>query len=207
MRRVLRSVLAPITNKVAGPFYVGSKHFFRTFPSSMVNLSICHPRGTVKYISAEEAMAKIKSDSNVFLHSVACHPTKLTQAMTARHAELKNVNIYHLHIEGSTPWISHPESFLDVSFFVGQNVRKAVQCGRARYIPVFLSEVPSLFSQNYIPLDYAFISVTPPDRHGYCSLGPSVDVSLAAIRNAKMVHTFYSVLLALFPVFCMCDKE
>ena len=71
--------------------------------------------------------------------------------------------------------------------FVGPNIRNAIQHGHGSYIPVFLSEIPRLFSSGTLPIDVALISVSPPDEHGFCSLGPSVDVSLAAVQAAKTV--------------------
>src|SRR5262249_53231287 len=73
------------------------------------------------------------------------------------------------------------------ALFIGPNARQAVNEGRADYIPVFLSDVPPLFARGYVPLDAAFINVSRPDRHGFCSLGTSVDVTLAAVRAAKQV--------------------
>ena len=109
--------------------------------------------------------------------------------MTARGKELKDVNIYHLHTEGPAPYAEseYQENFHVRAVFIGSNVRKAIKEGRGSYIPVFLSEVPLLFRNNKINLDVALISVSPPDKHGYCSLGPSVDATLAALENAEVV--------------------
>lgn len=142
-----------------------------------------------QYTTADEAVKHIESGSHVFIHSVAAAPLHLIEAMTARAAELKNVQLYHLHTEGDAPY-SRPEyadSFFINAFFIGKNVRKAIQEGRGSYIPVFLSEIPLLFRQRIIALDVALITVSPPDVHGYCSLGTSVDVSAAAVETAKMV--------------------
>jgi acyl-CoA hydrolase len=141
-------------------------------------------RGTV-----EEAVSAIRSGDRVFVHSVAAAPQRLIQAMTARAPELENVEIVHIHTEGDAPYAS-PElaaSFHTKAMFVGANVRKAVAGGQADYIPVFLSEVPALFRKNILPLDVAMIQVSPPDKHGFCSLGVSVDVTRAAIQMAVHV--------------------
>jgi acyl-CoA hydrolase len=140
-------------------------------------------------VSAEEAVAVIKSGARVFVHSVAAAPGRLIEAMTARAGELRVVEIVSLHTEGPAPYAA-PElakSFRVNALFVGPNVRRAVEEGRADYLPVFLSEVPSLFRSGILPLDVALVHVSPPDRHGFCSLGVSVDVSRAAVQSARTV--------------------
>jgi acyl-CoA hydrolase len=140
-------------------------------------------------VSAEEAVSVVKSGDRVFVHSVAAAPRRLLQAMTARAGELRVVEIVSLHTEGDAPYAA-PElasSFRVNSLFVGANVRQAVQEGRADYLPVFLSEVPQLFRRGVLPLDVALVQVSPPDRHGFCSLGVSVDVSRAAVQTARTV--------------------
>jgi acyl-CoA hydrolase len=139
--------------------------------------------------TAEEAIKNIKSGNNVFVHSAAAVPKHLVRAMADRHAELRNVSIYQIHTEGAAPY-SNPDykaSFAIKTFFVGANTREMVQTGNGSYIPMFLSEVPALFRKGVIPIDVALISVSPPDKHGYCSLGTSVDISLAATQCAKIV--------------------
>ena len=139
--------------------------------------------------SAEEAVSVIKSGDRVFVHSVAAAPRRLIRAMTARAPELRVVEIVQLHTEGDAPYAA-PElsrSFRVNALFVGANVRAAVQEGRADYLPVFLSEVPQLFRGGLLPLDVALITVSPPDRHGFCSLGVSVDVTRAAVQTARTV--------------------
>jgi 4-hydroxybutyrate CoA-transferase len=140
-------------------------------------------------VSAEEAVAVVKSGSRVFVHSVAAAPRRLIEALTARAGELRVVEIVSLHTEGDAPYAA-PElskSFRVNALFVGPNVRRAVEEGRADYVPVFLSEVPSLFRSGILPLDVALIHVSPPDRHGFCSLGVSVDVTKAAVQTARTV--------------------
>lgn len=140
-------------------------------------------------ISAEEAVAKIKSGDHVFVHTAAAVPQELVRKLAERHSELKNVSIYQLHTEGKAPYASEEcsDAFHIKALFVGQNTRNAVQHGRGSYIPVFLSEAPLLFKKKIIPIDVALISVSPPDKHGFCTLGTSVDTSLAAEKSAKMV--------------------
>lgn len=143
----------------------------------------------MEYITAENAVKIIKSGDRVFLHSVAMTPHTLIDAMCGRNGELKDVEIVHIHTEGPAPYVL-PEmrkSFFHNACFVGGNVRQAVQSGIADYIPVFLSEMPLLFKRGILPIDVAMISVSPPDKHGFCSLGPSVDITLSAINAAKCV--------------------
>ncbi|MGV6861884.1 MAG: acetyl-CoA hydrolase/transferase family protein [Putridiphycobacter sp.] len=139
--------------------------------------------------TAEEAVQIIKSGDRVFIHSAAATPTTLVEAMSARHNELKGVEIVSLHTEGPVPYAKeeYADSFTINSFFVGKNIRPYIQSGRANYIPIFLAEIPSLFKSGKMPLDVALVTVSPPNKKGYCSLGCSVDVSNSAIDNAKHV--------------------
>jgi acyl-CoA hydrolase len=139
--------------------------------------------------SAEEAVKVVQSNDRVFLHTAAGTPNRLVKALTARHAELRNVEIVGLHTEGDAPYAddAYQDSFRISCFFVGANLRKHVQRGRAHYIPIFLSEIPNLFRSGIMPIDVAMVTVSQPNEKGYCSLGCSVDVSNAAIDTAKHV--------------------
>lgn len=140
-------------------------------------------------VTAEEAVAAIKSGDRVFIHSIAAAPQRLIAAMTARAPELRVVEVVSIHTEGPAPYAA-PElakSFRVNALFAGSNVRDAVNEGRADYMPVFLSEIPQLFRAGVLPLDVVLIQVSPPDRHGCCSLGVSVDVARAAVQVAKTV--------------------
>ena len=143
----------------------------------------------VKYTSASEAVKAIKSGDRVFIHSVAMAPQILIDAMVERAPELRNVTIVHLHTEASAPYVEPQyEGIFNLdSFFLGKNARKATQEGLADYIPVFLSEVPKVIRQGIVPIDVALMQVSPPDKHGYVSLGTSVDASKAAVEKAKIV--------------------
>ncbi len=143
----------------------------------------------MKIVTAQEALQVLKSNDNVFIHSVAAAPQALIQAMVGRAPELRNVSIYQLHTEGAAPYTEEQyEGIFNVkALFVGANVRKAVQAGRASYIPVFLSEMPLLFRRGIVKLNVALISVSLPDNHGFCTLGPSVDATKAAIETADVV--------------------
>jgi len=142
-----------------------------------------------KYVTAAEAVKIVKSGDRVYVQAAAATPTVLTKALSERASELKNVEICHLHTEGDASY-ANPElaqSFHVNSFFIGKNVRHTLKAGNGSYTPVFLSELPLLFRKNVLKLDVVFIQVSPPDRHGYCSLGVSVEASIAAIENAKTV--------------------
>jgi acyl-CoA hydrolase len=142
-----------------------------------------------KYVSAEEAVKIVQSNDRVYVQAAAAAPSVLTNALTQRASELRNVEVCHLHTEGPAPYANPElaESFHVNSFFIGKNVRHTLAAGNGSYTPVFLSELPYLFRKKALHLDVVFIHVSPPDIHGYCSLGVSVEASLAAIENAKTV--------------------
>lgn len=142
-----------------------------------------------KYVSAAEAVSVVNPGNRVYVQAAAATPTVLTKALAARAAELRDVEVCHLHTEGEAPYADPAlkDSFHVNSFFIGKNVRHTLGAGNGSYTPVFLSELPRLFRKNVLPLDVAFIHVSPPDSHGYCSLGVSVEASVAAIENAKFV--------------------
>lgn len=142
-----------------------------------------------QYVSAEQAVRVIESGNRVFMHGMGAFPHALSKAMVGRASDLRNVEIIHLHTEGDAEYAKPElsESFFVNNLFIGGNLRAAVNEGRADYIPVFLSEIPALFRKNVLPLDVALVTVSPPDKHGYCSLGVSVDITLAAVQTAKHV--------------------
>ena len=142
-----------------------------------------------KVTTAEEAVKVVKSNQRVYIQAAIAAPQSLINALTARHEELRNVEICHLHLEGEAPYadIKYKESFYVNSFFIGSNVRKTLQQGNGCYTPVFLGELPLLFKRNIVDIDVAFIQVSPPDKHGYCSLGVTVAATPAAIENANHV--------------------
>ena len=145
----------------------------------------------IKFTTAEEAVKVIKSGDHIHLSSVASAPQCLIKAMCerGRNGELKDVHIHHLHTEGPAPY-SEAEFegvFQLDSFFVGGNVRKTTQAGYADYIPVFLSETQKLYRSGAVPCNVAMIQVSTPDKHGYVSLGTSVDATLAAVECADTV--------------------
>lgn len=146
---------------------------------------------TIKFVSAEEAVKVVKSGDHIHLSSVAAAPGILIDALCKRgdNKEFKNVRIHHLHTEGAAPYTEakYEGVFFHQAFFVGGNVRKSVQAGYADYIPIFLSETQKLYRSGVLPCNVAMIQVSPPDKHGYVSLGTSVDATLAAIETAQTV--------------------
>jgi acyl-CoA hydrolase len=143
----------------------------------------------MRIVSPAEAVAGIQSGNEVYIHCAAATPSVLLDALVARAPELRDVGMVHLHIEGPGPHL-RPEMaphFRHRALFVGPNARDAVNDGRADYVPVFLSDVPHLFERGALPLDAVLVNVTPPDAHGFCSLGTSVEAMHAAIRAARTV--------------------
>lgn len=145
----------------------------------------------IHFVSADEAVKVVKSGDHVHLSSVASAPKLLIDALCRRgeNGELRNVRIHHLHTEGPAPYTAPKFSgiFFHQGFFIGANVRKSVQTGYSDYIPVFLSETQKLYRCGALRCDVAMIQVCPPDKHGFVSLGTSVDATLAAIECAKTV--------------------
>ena len=143
----------------------------------------------MKWKTLEEAVEIIQSGDRVFIHGGAATPKQLVKAMSCRAPELRRVEVVHIHTEGEAAY-ARPElaeSFHANALFVGANMREAVGEGVADYVPVFLSEVPGLFRKGIMPINVALVHVSPPDKHGYCSLGVSVDVARAAVQVAEHV--------------------
>lgn len=142
-----------------------------------------------KLTTAEEAVRAIKSGDSVYIQSNAAAPLPLIDAMVASADSLRDVDIIHLLTFGEAPYAKpeYSKSFRVNALFIGPNVRDAVNEGRAQYTPVFLSEVPFLFMSRAVPVDVCLVQVSPPDSHGYCSYGVSVDCTLAARKQARVV--------------------
>lgn len=141
-----------------------------------------------KAISAEEAMKFLKTGDKIFIHGAAATPTPLLEAMVKRN-DIENIKLYHLHTAGPAPFADpiYKDRFFSISLFTGAPMRKAVEEGRADFMPIFLSDIPGLFLSGNIPLDVAFLQLSPPDRHGMCTLGTSVDTAKAAADTAKII--------------------
>jgi len=142
-----------------------------------------------KLTSADEAVKMIKSGDNVVIQPGCAVPLELVRAMVRRKDELENVTIYHILIVGELPYVNPgmEKHFKHKAFFTGANVRRAVQEGRAEFIPIFLSEVPLLFKRNIIPVDVVLLNVSPPDEHGFCSYGVDVGTIKTAAEKAKII--------------------
>ncbi len=141
------------------------------------------------YIPAEEAVKLVKSGDRVFLHGSAATPLHLINTLFKRAHELKNVELVSISTFGDLEW-KNPgvrDAFYMNSLFVSGNVREWANSDKGGYIPVFLSEIPRLFTNGSLPLDVAIVHVSPPDKHGYCSLGTSIDAAWTAVREAKTV--------------------
>ncbi len=139
-------------------------------------------------VAADAAVRCIESGMRVFVHGAAATPTPLLDALALR-TDLKGVRLYHMHTSGPAPFVAreHAGRFLSISLFAADPVRQAIAEGRADYVPIFLSDIPALFMTGRVPLDAALIQVSPPDAHGYCTLGTSVDTALAAARSARLL--------------------
>ncbi|XP_022697980.1 uncharacterized protein LOC111265505 [Varroa jacobsoni] len=144
-----------------------------------------------KTVSADEAVSVVKSGDVVFLHGAAATPRALVPALAehGKKAGLKGVTVCHIHTEGAAEY-NDPSCdgiFRSCSFFTGANCRKAIAEGRGDFIPIFLGEIPLVFHRKIMPVDVAMVTVSPPDEHGYCSLGTSVDTTRAALIHAKHI--------------------
>jgi len=139
-------------------------------------------------VTPSAAVASIQTGMRVFVHGAAATPTPLLEALAVRR-ELEGVTLYHLHTSGPAPFVApeHTGRFLSISLFAGPPVREAIARGQADCVPVFLSDIPTLFRSGRIQLDAALLHLSPPDAHGYCTLGTSVDAALAASQTARYV--------------------
>jgi acyl-CoA hydrolase len=138
--------------------------------------------------SAAEAVSIVKSGDNIFIHGAAATPTPLIEALSARN-DLEDVKIYHLHTNGPAPFAAPDKvgQFRSISLFTGQPLRQAVSENRADFIPIFLSDIPQLFTSGRIQIDVALLQLSLPDAHGLSSLGTSCDAAKAAGETAKVV--------------------
>ncbi len=140
-----------------------------------------------KIKTAEQALDVLEPGDRVFVGSACGTPQKLVKALAQRPVE--DVEITHILTLGVAPYAEEEIAgrYRANSFFISANVREAVHEGRADYTPIFLSEIPRLFRSGRLPIDVALIQVTPPDEHGFCSLGVSVDITKPAAEVARHV--------------------
>jgi acyl-CoA hydrolase len=142
-----------------------------------------------KIIQASEAVKFIQSGNRVFIHGGAATPVHLVNAMQQRHSELESVELVSITSLGDVSFDQpeHRKSFYVNSLFVSAATRAVANSDSGDYVPIFLSQIPQLFRKNILPIDVALVQVSPPDSHGYCSLGTSVDIARAAVDTAKIV--------------------
>ena len=141
------------------------------------------------YVSAEEALQIVQSGQRVFIHGSGCTPIFMLHHLALQAPRLKDVELVFISMYGDIE-IDKPQyrsNFKINSLFVSGSIRQAVNEGRADYVPVFLSEIPELFKRKILPLDVAIVQVSPPDAHGFCSLGTSVDIARSAVNTAAYV--------------------
>ncbi|HET9132804.1 MAG TPA: acetyl-CoA hydrolase/transferase C-terminal domain-containing protein [Gemmatimonadales bacterium] len=169
-------------------------------------------------VSPADVVAHLRSDTNAFVHGASATPTTLLDAMAERR-DLAEVSLYHLHLAGPLAFLdpSRAGEFRSVSLFTGSACRAPIAEGRADYVPIFLSDIPSLFTSGAVPLDVALVQLSPPDAHGFCTLGPSVDTARAAVDSARIVlaeinhrmprtHGNALVPLSRVHAFCITDR-
>ena len=142
-----------------------------------------------KVTTPARAVERIRSGDRVYIHPGASEPETLVQALITRAPQLRDVEIIHLLTLGDASYVrpGMEPHFRHTAMFVGANVREAVNEGRADYMPIFLSEIPSLFTAGSMPIDACLIQVSPPDEHGFCSFGVGVDTTKAAAAVARQV--------------------
>lgn len=146
-------------------------------------------RFSKKVTTAAAAVRTIPRGRRIFIGSGASEPSELVEAMCKHGDQLCDNEIVHLLTEGPAPYVQPgmERRFRHTAFFIGANVRKAVQEGRADFMPVFLHEIPRLITSRKVGIDVAMIQVSPPDAHGYVSLGVAVDVVRAAVDSAELI--------------------
>jgi acetyl-CoA hydrolase len=142
-----------------------------------------------KVVDADTAISCIESGNSVYIGGGAGGPAVLIDSLCERAAELRDVQLIHILTFIDAPYVNpkYEGSFRDNSLFIGHNVRKAVQEGRADFTPIFLSEIPLLFQRKILPIDVALISLSPPDEHGFCSFGVEVGTTKPAAESARMI--------------------
>lgn len=167
---------------------------------------------------ADAVVSRIESGMNVFVHGAAATPTTLLEAL-CRRDDLRDVRLWHLHLEGSVPFAVDGcgGRFRSVSLFTGQSLRESVNAGHADFVPIFLSDIPGLFTSGQVRLDAALVQLSPPDRHGQCTLGTSIDAARSAVDCAGLVlaevnlraprtHGHSVVPLSGVSAFCVTDR-
>jgi 4-hydroxybutyrate CoA-transferase len=147
-----------------------------------------YPGWQQRAVGARDVVAHLKNRHKVFVHGAAATPTTLLDAMVER-TDLEGVELFHLHLSGPCRFSEarHQHSFISNPLFTDHGMRRPVEEGRAFFVPVFLSDVPALFATRRIPLDVALVSLSPPDEHGLCTLGTSIDAAKTATEHATII--------------------
>jgi 4-hydroxybutyrate CoA-transferase len=147
-----------------------------------------YPGWEQRAVGARDVVAHLKSRQKVFVHGAAATPTALLDAMVER-TDLEGVELFHLHLSGPCRFTQarYQDAFIPNPLFTDHGMRRPVEEGRAFFMPVFLSDVPALFATRRIPLDAALVSLSPPDEHGLCTLGTSIDAAKTATEHASMI--------------------
>jgi 4-hydroxybutyrate CoA-transferase len=147
-----------------------------------------YPGWEQRAVSARDVVAHLQSHHKIFIHGAAATPTTLLDAMVER-SDLAGVELFHLHLSGPLRFAQpqYRDAFISNPLFTDHGMRQPVEEGRAFFVPVFLSDVPDLFATRRIPLDVALVSLSPPDEHGLCTLGTSVDAARAATEHATII--------------------
>ncbi len=142
-----------------------------------------------KLMTPADALRCVESGMRVYIHPGCAEPEALVEALMERAPFVRDVELVHLLTMGRAPYVEPAMQghFRHNAMFIGGNVREAVNDGRADYTPVFLSEIEGLFESGQMPIDVALIHVSPPDAHGFCSLGVGVDTTMTAVKCAKHV--------------------
>lgn len=155
----------------------------KNLPRNLLNLY------SQKVCSADEAVKVLKSGDNVVIQPGCAAPMELVRAMVRRKDTLSDITVYHILIVGNLPYTEPgmEKHFKHKAFFIGANTRKSVNEGRSEFIPIFLSEVPLIFKRGIVPVDVAFLNVSPPDEHGFCSYGVDVGTIKTAAEKAKTI--------------------
>lgn len=141
------------------------------------------------FLTAHDAVKIIADNQRVFIHGGAATPLRLLNALLDRAGSISNVELVSISLQGQINWNRQAvlSSFNLNSLFVSENIRGWANSSSGEYLPVFLSEIPQLFDRKVLPLDVALIQVSPPDAHGYCTLGASADIAVSAVRNANTI--------------------
>jgi 4-hydroxybutyrate CoA-transferase len=147
-----------------------------------------YPGWQERAVGAHDVVAHLKNRHKVFVHGAAATPTTLLDAMVER-TDMEGVELFHLHLSGPCHFSEarHQHSFISNPLFTDHGMRRPVEEGRAFFVPVFLSDVPALFATRRIPLDVALVSLSPPDEHGLCTLGTSIDAAKTATEHATII--------------------